>query len=119
MTGLVIYVAGAYSPPAGVSGHDAPVWVQHNVDLAIDAGIALLRKGHTPYVPHLTHYINLRVPLDNPISNEAWYQIDNRIVRKCDGLLLISHSRGADAEVELAKQIGIPVWYSLDEVPKA
>jgi len=119
MAGKVIYVAGAYAPPDGTDPHDAPVYAQHNVDLAIDAGIALLRRGHTPYIPHLTHYVNLRVPLDNPIRREQWYEIDNRMVPRCDGLLLISHSPGADAELELARKHGLEIWLSIDDVPQA
>ena len=47
-----IYVAGPYS---GASASE----VERNVRTAIAAGVEIIRRGHYPYIPHLTHYVDL------------------------------------------------------------
>jgi hypothetical protein len=47
-------------------------------------------------------------------------ELDNEWVLRCDALLrLPGESQGADAEVELAKKHGIPVFYSIEELTAA
>jgi hypothetical protein len=95
-----IYVAGPYTAP------DAD-GVLVNVQRAIDAGNRLLDAGLWPHVPHLTHYLHERRARDY----EAWMRLDFAIVERMDALLrLPGPSSGADREVELANQLGLPVF---------
>lgn len=98
----VVYVAGAYS------GDE-----QQNVLRALDAGDALIENGLVPIVPHLSHFWHgLR-----PKEYETWMWIDFELVRRADGLWRLSGpSSGADREVALAREIGKPVFNTLDEV---
>jgi hypothetical protein len=100
-----IYIAGPYTKG------DVAV----NVHEAIDAGDYLSRFGWDPIIPHLTHFWHLLFP--HPI--EFWYEYDIRRLRECDALLrLEGDSVGADKEVEIALQMGIPVYYGLFNVPR-
>ncbi len=92
-----IYVAGPYT------GGD-PVL---NTRKAIEAGEQLRALGFVPFIPHLTHLWHLISPHDI----DYWYEYDNEWIRKCDALLrLPGKSKGADAEVALALELGIPVF---------
>lgn len=98
-----MYVAGPYT-----KGN-----VEENVRQAILAGDELRKLGHTPYIPHLSHYWDKLRPHDL----DFWYIFDLEWLEVCEGLLrLPGESVGADNEVHYARVMGIPVFYSLDEV---
>lgn len=57
-------------------------------------------------------------------GDKAWEEIQypaaHRLLEKCDAVLrLEGASTGADQDVRLAKERGIPVYYHLEEVPHA
>jgi hypothetical protein len=109
---IKIYIAGAYS---------APTWEgkQNNTDKAIEVGVQLILKGHNPLIPHLTHYIDkMAINKGINITWEKWMKIDDEWLCLCDALLLISNSRGANIELERAKQLNKIIYYSLEEIPK-
>jgi uncharacterized protein DUF4406 len=98
-----IYIAGPYTQGDPVV----------NTRRAISAGTALLQRGFVPFVPHLTMFWHLVEPQEY----ETWLTYDFEWVKACDGLLrLDGPSSGADREVALAKEVGIPIFYSLDLV---
>jgi hypothetical protein len=112
---LRIYVAGAYTP-TDCTLHDAIAISSRNVEKAIEVGIELIRKGHVVYVPHLSHYIhmNRNCPLD-----VKWYEFDNSFIEHwANALYFVSSSKGADAELELAKKKGLKIFYKLEDVPE-
>lgn len=97
-----VYVAGPYTGDTLANTH-----------AAIAAGNVLLDAGLWPYVPHLSHYWHEQHPHDY----EAWMALDFAWVRRCDALLRMpGTSSGADREVALATEIGIPVFRSPEEV---
>lgn len=99
-----IYVAGPYT-----NGD-----VGENVRNAILAGDRLLDKGYLPYIPHLTHFWHLLSPKDYCV----WTSMDLAWLDKCDAILrLPGESKGADFEVNCAMLSGMPVYYSLEEIP--
>jgi len=114
---MIIYVAGKYNAPT--TGEKL-----FNVHKAMDVGIRLYEESEHkiyPSVPHLTHWVEERMDyLGYPSrENSYWYQFDNLIIPKCDGLLKISkdgESKGADAEQALAEKLGIPVYRTVEEV---
>lgn len=84
-----------------------------NVRNGILAGNELADKGYAPYVPHLTCYWHAITPR----AYESWTALDNEWIPLCDALLRIpGESPGADKEVELAVSLGIPVYYSMDDL---
>jgi hypothetical protein len=112
---LRIYVAGPYSPQ-NCSLHDAIAIGTRNTEKAIEVGIELIKKGHIVYIPHLSHYVhvNKNCPLD-----VEWYKFDDSFIENwANTLFYITHSKGADAELELAKKLGLKIFYKLEDVPE-
>lgn len=87
-----------------------------NVKLQLDTANVLISLGFNPYVPLLSHFLHMA----HPRPYEDWIRIDNDWIVECDYVLrLPGESSGADNEEMLAKSIGIPVVYSIDELLKA
>lgn len=103
---LRIYVAGPYTDdPDGCTA------------TAIAAGAAVLDAGHAPFVPHLAHYWHT---LHGPRDYEDWMRIDLAWLRAADAVLrLPGESSGADREVALAHELGIPVIHTPADLPGA
>jgi hypothetical protein len=100
-----IYVAGPYS-----NGDK-----EANTHEAIRVANELADHGFAPYVPHFTHYWDIR----HERPYKFWLELDNQFLPCCDALLRIPGlSSGADKEVALAQSLGMPVFYSIDEVVK-
>jgi len=100
----MIYVAG----PLTVSGNHIA-----NIRLAVLAGFHLKTLGYIPYIPHLTSFANM-VEIR---SDEYWMQWCYDMLQHCDVLLrLPGESPGSDKEVKWAAKLGIPVFYSVEEL---
>ena len=98
-----VYISGPYSQPS----------TSYNVRLAIEAANTLLLAGFAPFVPHL----NWGWDLIYPHSYDTWLNWCVAWVPACDRLLRIhGASPGADIEVALAKELGIPVYYTMCEL---
>ena len=107
-----IYVAGAYSNPD-------PEIVRQNVKAAVNIATLLMQKGHLAHCPHAATDPIEKADVGRKIGYEDYMTLDFSIIRlwatamyRCPG-----ESNGADREVELARDLGLPVWTSLDEVP--
>jgi hypothetical protein len=99
-----VYVAGPIGKP---ENHSA------NVDAALQVASQLLDAGLYPFVPHLCVWWDLHTPR----HYESWMKFDMVWLKRCDVLLRIpGHSPGADREVALAKEVGIPVFFELGDV---
>lgn len=100
-----IYVAGAYTKG------DVAV----NVRDAIEVGNNLRALGHTPFIPHLTHFWHLIIPHEI----DYWYKYDLEWLEVCEAVFRIAgESAGADKEVERARELGLPVYTSFGDIPK-
>lgn len=98
-----VYIAGPYTKGD----------VAINVKNAMDVTNILIQKGFAPYCPHLSHFLHMA----SPQPYETWTNLDNEYVKVCDCLLrLTGVSSGADAEVLLAKSLGLPIFYSIEEL---
>lgn len=102
-----IYVAGPYSAK---DKHRVEV----NVANAVACAENISRMGHTPFIPHLTHFWHKLFDHDY----EFWMQQDLQWLRLCDAVFRMPGvSNGADREVAVARTIGIPVFYHYNEIP--
>ena len=103
---MIIYISSPYSKGD----------VSKNIRRACFAGDEILKKGHIPYVPHLTHLWDLI----SPKPWEDWLKIDLELLSMCDALLrLDGDSLGADLEVKEANRLCMIIYKSLAEVPNA
>jgi hypothetical protein len=101
-----IYIAGPYSKGD----------VAQNVRNAIYAGDYAAHLGHVPFIPHLTHFWHMLLPHEY----EFWLKQDNVWLRECDALLrLDGESSGSDKEVALAEELGLKIYHSVFDIPKA
>lgn len=106
-----IYVAGPLTNPS-VFGEF------QNVKRASEVGVALMGKGHDVFVPHAATWPLELLGAHHP--HQRWLDMDFGIMKAwATALYLIGSSPGADAELELAESLGLPVFHSLDEVPDA
>lgn len=84
-----------------------------NIRNHLKAGSTLLEMGHTPFMPLLTHFMDLL----HPRSYEEWMEYDMEWLKSCDCVLrLWGASEGADREVKLAESLGKPVFYSIGDL---
>ena len=92
-----IYIAGPYTQG------DVAV----NVRNAYEAANQLADLGFAPFVPHATHFWELL--FHRPY--EFWLELDKAFLPCCDAILrLPGLSNGADLEIAMATQLGIPVF---------
>jgi hypothetical protein len=111
MKSLKIYIAAPYTA-------DTMEQMEANVRDVIDASLVLYAKGHFPYVPHLTHFIDMRAKeLGIEMKWEDYIRWDNAWLLECDAFLYLSGSRGADLELIEAKKAGLTIYTSIEEVP--
>ena len=84
-----------------------------NVKKSIVIGEELIELGFVPYLPLLSHFWNEISPHDY----FYWLDYDMEILEKMNALLrLPGESNGADLEVARAKNMGIPIYYSVEEL---
>ena len=99
------YLAGPYR--GGPDNDNIPV----NVAEAMRWWNALTDAGLVVFCPHL----NMFLDMSKERSAEFWLEWDMEWLRKCDALFRIpGKSSGSEAEIELCKELGIPVYHSLD-----
>ncbi|MDE1814391.1 MAG: DUF4406 domain-containing protein [Thaumarchaeota archaeon] len=101
---MQIYIAGKYS---GTMEE-----IKYNVNMAEYWGMQVADKCNYPLVPHLLGYMS-----QENHTYYYWTNLDNIALKKSDAVFITSHSKGSDAELELAKKLGKPIYYSIDQVP--
>ena len=110
---LRVYVAGPYS------GDDHQKVVQNTIRATCE-GCCVMEHGHLAYVPHCATFPIDNALIENGISidYETWIShCFSIIARWADVVYKFASSPGADREEEYAKSLGIPVIYSIDELP--
>lgn len=85
-----------------------------NIRAGINTGNELRIMGYIPFIPHLSTLWEL---VANPCPGyEDMMDYDLELVKRCDLIYRMpGESPGADREVALARELGIPVLFSLEE----
>lgn len=87
--------------------------VAANVGAQIHAANALINLGFAPFAPLLSHFQHLV----HPQPYDVWMELDLLWLKQCDYVLrLPGESKGADMEVECAKENNIPVFTSIGDL---
>jgi hypothetical protein len=114
----MILIAGPYRSGTG----DDPDRMAANLARLEEAAWPLFAAGH---VPMIGEWVALPVlssagaagPLD-PLAEQVMYPTAQRLLQRCDGVLrLPGASTGADQDVAIAGERGIPVWFRIEDVP--
>lgn len=107
---MKIYIAGPYSA-------DIKEEIELNVQRAIDVSIDILLKGHIPYIPHLTHYIDKRSKeIGIELTWDDYMAMDLHWLRECEALLFMGPSKGANIELGIAKDLNKRIYFGIDEI---
>jgi hypothetical protein len=114
---LTILVAGPYRSGT----NDDPELMQQNLDRLESNALALFRAGHIPLIGEwlalpLLKIAGSKKPGDE-IYQEISYPIAHRLITKCDAILRIKgESKGADNDVKVAQELGLMVYYQLEDI---
>ena len=114
----MILIAGPYRSGTG----DDPELLAANLAALESAAWPLFQAGH---VPMIGEWVALPVlssagatGVTDPLAEQVMYPTAQRLLQHCDGVLrLPGDSTGADQDVRIAQERGIPVWYRLEDVP--
>lgn len=93
------------------------------MDRLVSVALPLFRMGHTPMIGEwvalpLLKLAGSKEPGDAPYK-EIQYPVAHRLLMKCDAVLrLDGESKGADKDVRIAKERGLKILYSLDDIPE-
>ena len=109
-----VYVAGAMSANNILD-------VLGNISRGIKLGGELLQLGYAPFVPHLDVFFKIQGGDDLQIPLDHYYNYTMEFMTRCDCVLVCpksENSSGTVAEIKKASGLGIPVYYSIDELHK-
>jgi hypothetical protein len=117
---MMILIAGPYRSGTG----DDPAKMAANLARLEAAAFPIFEKGHVPMIGEWAALPILRGAGGGAPGSDTYDRVmhptAHRLLAKCDGVLrLEGASTGADKDVALAAAQGIPVWYSVEDIPKA
>ena len=117
---MLILIAGPYRSGT----NDDPALMRQNLNQLESVALPLFRKGHIPLIGEWVALPLIRLAGSTQPGDAAWeevqYPVAHRLLERCDAVLRIQGaSKGADEDVRIAKEQGLKVFYSVDEVPDA
>jgi len=115
----LILIAGPYR--SSTNGNAA--LIASNLHRLEEAALEVYRLGHMPMIGE---WVALPLAaaagskaLGDPISETFLYPVANRLIRQCNAVYRIEGaSQGADADVRLAEELGLPVYRSTGDIPE-
>jgi len=112
---IFIYISGPYSAPKIEKNQNVRQHIiLQNIQKANNIALAIVKKGHIPFVPHTM----MRDWGDvHQISRNKVLKVCHKWVEKCDALFFINSSDGADSEYNVAKDLNLTIYRNLDEIP--
>jgi hypothetical protein len=119
---MLILIAGPYRSGTG----DDPAKMAANLQRLEAPSHALFEAGH---VPMIGEWVALPVwhaaggkSVGDDLYERIFHPVAGRLLQLCEGVLRLEgesegESKGADNDVRIANERGIPVWYRLEDVP--
>ncbi len=88
------------------------------------ASLPIFRKGHIPMIGEWVANPLIQLAgskeIGDEVFNEIQYPTAHRLLTKYDAILRIEgESKGADQDIEIAKKLGLKVFYDLNDIPDA
>lgn len=116
----MILIAGPYRSGTG----NDPELIQENMNRLEAFALPIFRKGHIPMIGEWIANPLIKLAgskeIGDDIFKEIQYPTAHRLLTKCDAILRIpGTSKGADQDVEVAKKLGLKIYFNLDEIPSA
>ena len=116
---LIVLVAGPYR--SGTDGD--PAKILRNLQRLERHAFGVFNAGH---IPLIGEWVALPLAaqagsseVGDAISEQYLYPVAGRLLERCDAVLRIEGtSKGADEDVRIARERGLPVYFDLKDVPK-
>ena len=116
---MLILIAGPYRSGTG----DNPQKMADNLRRLEQASWPIFQKGH---VPMIGEWVGLPIcnvaggqVVGDALYDEILHPTAGRLIERCDAVLrLEGASKGADNDVHLAIQRGIPVYFDISDIPE-
>ncbi|WP_159879779.1 DUF4406 domain-containing protein [Plantibacter sp. T3] len=113
-TPLLILIAGPYR--SGTGGD--PDAIARNLERLEAAAAPIFALGHLPMIGEWVALPILRGIDTASGDGDVMYETARRLLQHCDAVLrLPGESSGADTDVAIARERGIPVYTDLSEIP--
>lgn len=115
---MMILIAGPYRSGTG----DDPAKMAANLKNLEAASWPIFRKGHVPMIGEWVALPIWHTAGGKNVGDQLYEQIlhptAGRLLQHCDAVLrLPGASKGADNDVKIARERGIPVYFDITEVP--
>lgn len=115
---MMILIAGPYRSGTG----NDPKLIKENMARLESMALPLFRKGHIPMIGEWVANPLIKLAgsteVGDKIFNEIQYPTAHRLLTKCDAVLRIEGtSKGADQDVEVAKKLGLKIFYDIEDIP--
>jgi hypothetical protein len=109
--GTRVYLSAPYSA-------DTPEERLANTRRAMALGFRLIQMGFSPYVPHLSHYVDEMAKAEGEtITYQEWLDYDCEWLLACDAILApLARSPGVEHECRVASLNGIPEFDSIESL---
>jgi hypothetical protein len=115
---LIILIAGPYRSGT----NDDPYLMAQNLDRLESFALPIYRAGHIPMIGEWVALPVMKqagsIALGDAISEQYLYPVAGRLLERCDAVLRIEGaSKGADEDVRIARERGLPVFSRIEDVP--
>jgi hypothetical protein len=115
---MMILIAGPYRSGT----NDDPALMKKNLDYLESVALPLFRMGHTPMIGEWVALPLLQLAGCKKPGDAAWeeilYPVAHRLIARCDAVFrLEGESKGADEDVRKAKELGLKIFYRLEDIP--
>jgi len=111
-----VYIAGALSSKEDRTRDPSKVVIDYlsNVSKMCKVASQVRKLGHFPFVPALDLLLGV---INGDWDEEDYRGVGMAFLEVCDAVLVISQSWGVAKEIERANELGIPVYYRMEDLP--
>jgi len=115
---LLILIAGPYRSGTG----NNPKLIEKNLERLESYSLPIYKKGHIPLIGEWVALPIVRQAgsksLGDAVSEQFLYPVADRLLERCDAVLRIAgESKGADEDVRIAGERGLPVYFRVEDIP--
>jgi len=115
---LLISIAGPYRSGTG----NNPKLIEKNLERLESYSLPIYKKGHIPLIGEWVALPIVRQAgsksLGDAVSEQFLYPVADRLLERCDAVLRIEgESKGADEDVRIAGERGLPVYFRVEDIP--
>jgi hypothetical protein len=115
---MMILIAGPYRSGTG----DDPARMEANLKRLEEASWPIFQKGHVPMIGEWVALPVWHTAGGNAVGDDLYDRVlhptAGRLLQHCDAVLRLSgESKGAENDVRIARERGIPVYFDVAEIP--